>query len=342
METKPLPILPITMVGSYSIPSWLWLTRKSLLNNELGDLDVKEAFDDALRIAVYDQENAGIDIITDGEMRRQNFTSGFYELLTGIKPNPINRKLGVPLQDQVITYNVFQKILAPKGLGIIESFKKIKKETKKQIKVTCPGPLTLSNHLNPTEEYNDIKEIEHDLSKIINDELRELVSLGAEFIQIDEPSYTMQNATRQKEWTELLNKTISGINSKIALHICFGNRYGRPVTSDRSYEKLFPQILDANVDQFVLEFANRQMSEIDIWKRKNIDRELGAGIIDVKSATPENINQIINRINLILKYVKPDNLYLNPDCGFWETPRWLAIEKMSNMVQAVKHIRSKL
>ena len=122
METKPLPILPITMVGSYSIPSWLWLTRKSLLNNELGDLDVKEAFDDALRIAVYDQENAGSDIITDGEMRRQNFTSGFYESLTGIKPNPINRKLGVPLQDQVTTYNVFQKILAPKGLGIIESF----------------------------------------------------------------------------------------------------------------------------------------------------------------------------------------------------------------------------
>ena len=149
---------------------------------------------------------------------------------------------------------------------------------------------------------------------MINAEQTALVDEGADFIQLDEPSFAIVPGSL-RDWVELFNACVEGVNAKLALHVCFGNLGSRP-RGKRRYNWMFPELLDVKADQLVLEFANREMVESDLWKEFGVERELGAGLIDIKSFDVESPEDVAERIREMLRYVPAEKLYINPDCGF--------------------------
>jgi 5-methyltetrahydropteroyltriglutamate--homocysteine methyltransferase len=333
-------LIPTSTIGSYAPPSWLCVALDSIARGEFGETDVEETLNDAVRIAITDQEQAGIDIVTEGEMRRQDFVLGFYDLLTGIAEQPAPRTKGPDGHDQRGKWLALEPIKAPQGLGIIKEFVFAQTQTTKPIKVTCPGPFTLSGRIQTGDVYKDRIEVAYVLSEIVNTELKSLVDAGAPFIQLDEPSYAVY-PDRPQEFVQLFNKVVEDVNAKIGLHICFGNYRGRAV-GKRQYRPLFPHILDANFDQLALEFANREMVEIELWSEFPSDKELAAGLIDVKNYYVETPEDVATRLRTVLAHVEPDKLSITPDCGFSQTARWAAFAKLKTMVAGTEIVRREL
>ena len=287
-----------------------------------------------------DQERAGVDVISDGEMRRWYFVQGFYKRMTGVVPDPPLRKVGLYAYDSPPRYHAEEKVTVPDGLGIAAEFNYARTRTTRPIKVTCPGPLTLSIHIRPGEVYSDRHELAWEFAGVINSELKALVDAGADFIQLDEPSFAIIPGAFQ-DWVALYNACVEGVRAKLALHICFGNLASRP-RGKRRYAWMFPDLLDAKADQLVLEFANREMRESDLWQELGIERELGAGVVDVKSFYVETPEDVAERIREFLRYVPPEKLYINPDCGFFQLPRWLSRLKLEAMVAGTSIVRREL
>lgn len=335
-----LPLLPTTVVGSYALPSWLYAARELIHQGKFGRRDVQETLDDAVVIALTDQEQAGVDVISDGEMRRFDFIFGFYDYFTGLRTLEPPRKMGPPLYDSVVLYEVIERVTAPQGLGLVEEFTFARAHTQRPLKICCPGPLTIATPLRLRSGYKNLEELYWDLTAIVNTELKKVVAAGADYIQVDEPNVGV-GVPQVKKAVELYNACVDGVQAKIALHICFGNLRGRP-RNVRQYGPLFPAFLEARADQFVFEFANREMAEVDLWQRYNLARELGAGVIDVKSFYCESVEEVAARIRQLLKYVPAEKLVINPDCGFWETPRWIALRKLKAMVEGARIVRKEL
>ena len=242
MALRPQSLLPTTVIGSYALPSWLTTAIGEIDRGNYGSTDVQETFDDAVNIAILDQERAGVDVISDGEMRRGYFVQSFHKRMTGIVPDPPLRKVGPYGYDSPPRYHTVEKVTVPDGLGIIEEFKYARTRTLKPIKATCPGPLTLTMHVRPREAYNDRLELAWEFARVINSELTGLVKEGAEFIQLDEPSFAIVPGA-MRDWTDLYNACVEGLDVKLALHICFGNLGGRP-RGKRSYRWMFPELLE--------------------------------------------------------------------------------------------------
>src|SRR5205085_2534783 len=214
-----LPLLPTSTVGSYAIPSWLCAATAAIGRGEFGSQDVRETLDDAVRFAVMDQETAGIDLVTDGEMRRLDFVMGFYERLQALRKLPPTRTQGADGHDMRPRWEILEPLSAPEGLGILEEFEFCRSQTQKPIKVTCPGPFTLSGRLAPASIYRDRLEIADALAAIINVELRRVVEAGATWVQLDEPSYAVY-PDRPQMFVDLLNRTLAGVNAHVGLHMC--------------------------------------------------------------------------------------------------------------------------
>ena len=141
---------------------------------------------------------------------------------------------------------------------------------------------------------------------------------------------------------EALNAVLQGITVKTALHVCFGNAHNNSFSSPRRYRALYPRLLDARVSQFVFEYANREMSEIELWSEFPTDKEVAVGVVDVKAFRVETPEEIAERVRVALKHVPAARLWLVPDCGLWETPRWVAVAKLRSMVEAARTIRREL
>ncbi|MQG38975.1 MAG: methionine synthase [SAR202 cluster bacterium] len=339
MVTKS-PILPTSVVGSYATPSWLITAIQEMDKGNYGQTDIDETFNDAVKVAISDQEQAGIDIISDGEMRRWHFVQSFYKKMTGIQREPDLRKIGVYGYDSPARYKAVSKIEVPEGLGIIEEFDYLKTQTNLPVKMTCPGPLTLTIHVRPGEIYKNRIDMAWELADVINRELKSLVAKGANFIQIDEPSFAIIPG-EMDDWIDLYNATVKDVNAKLALHVCFGNLGSRP-RGKRQYEWMFPKLLDANAEQLVLEYANREMIEADLWSKYDIPNELGAGVVDIKSFHVETPEDVAERIRILLKHTNPEKMSINPDCGFFQLPRWLAYKKLQALVAGTQLVRSEL
>ena len=338
-DTSPL-LLPTTVIGSYAFPSWLWTSLEEIEKGSYGPTDIRETNDDAVNMAIMDQERAGVDIITDGEMRRYYFVQSFYKRMTGIVEDPPLRKVGLYGYDSPPRYHTVDKVTAPNGLGIVDEFKYARTHTGSRLKATCPGPLTITIHLRPRDVYKDRIDLAWEFAPVINAELKALVEAGADFIQIDEPSFSIiPGATR--DWVEMYNACVEGVDAKLALHVCFGNLTSRP-RGKRRYKWMFPELLDARADQLVFEFANREMCESGLWGELAIERELGAGVVDVKSFYVETPEDVAERIREFLKDVPPDRLYVSPDCGFFQLPRWLSYQKLETMVAGTRIVRREL
>jgi 5-methyltetrahydropteroyltriglutamate--homocysteine methyltransferase len=331
-------------VGSYASPSWLFASRRALRSGDFGPADIEEALQDAVRVAVCDQEETGLDILTDGEMRRQRFLWNIVERLGGLKIVPAQRKMGVMSYDSAPRFETTERVSAPHGLGLVEEFTFVRTLTKNPIKICTPGPLTLTMPITPKAGYTaeDYLALSYDIAELVNRELLQLVAAGADFIQIDEPSAAgRQPALPVEETVKLFNRTIDGVKAKIALHICFGNNQGRPAMK-RTYRPLFPGVLAVKADQFALEFANREMAEIDLWSEFGDDRELAAGVVDVKSMYLETPEDVAERIRVVLKHVRPEKLYLTTDCGFSASSRPIAKAKLRALVAGTHIIRQEL
>jgi 5-methyltetrahydropteroyltriglutamate--homocysteine methyltransferase len=333
--------LPTSVVGSHGLPGWVWLAREAMEQGRLGAIDMRELMEDATQAALLDQERAGVDVVTTGEMGRVRFIIGFYDHIRGIKTLPAPRRLGQPLWDTNTPFEVVEKIAAPEGLGIVEEFKLARALTQKPIKATVPGPYTLLVPLKLGGGYRDKATLLADLVEIVNAECKALVAAGATFIQIDEPHHGMY-AGSVHDVTRGINRAVEGVNAKIAVHVCFGNLYGRPFSAVRDYRNVFPTLGDLKASQIVLEFANRGMEDAARWKDFPKDKELGAGVIDVKAFKAETAADVAERIRAFLPHIPADRLWLNPDCGFWETPRWVVKQKLAALCEGAALVRKEL
>ena len=334
-------ILPTSVVGSHGLPGWVWLAREAMEAGRLGALDLRELMEDATQVALLDQERAGVDVLSTGEMMRVRFIIGFYDRISGIRALPAPRQLGQPLWDTNTPFEVTEKVAAPRGLGIVEEFRLARSLTDKLIKATVPGPYTLLVPLKLGGGYRDKDTLLADLVDIVNAECRALVAAGATFIQIDEPHHGMYSGSVH-EVTKGINRAVEGVDAKIAVHVCFGNLYGRPFSAVRDYRNVFPILGDLRCSQIVLEFANRGMEDPGRWKDCPPDKELGAGVIDVKAFKSETAEDVAERIRAFLPYIPPERLWVNPDCGFWETPRWVVRHKLTALCEGARRVRAEL
>jgi 5-methyltetrahydropteroyltriglutamate--homocysteine methyltransferase len=338
-----LPLIPTHVMGSHGFPGWFWGALEKIKAGDYGQTDVKETFDDATQLAIRDQERAGIDVICDGEMRRFFFVQTFYGKMQGLEDVEPLRKTGLYAYDSVPRYRAVGRVSVPTGLGVVDEFKYLKTQTDKPVKATVPGPVTLSIHIQirPGDAYNgDRLALTWDMVPAVNAELKALVTAGADWIQIDEPSAAIVPG-QIDEYVKMFNACVDGVRAKIGLHVCFGNLLSRP-RGKRSYRWMFPALKSARCDQFVFEYANREMAEIEDWKDYGVDREVACGVVDVKSFYLEPPEEVAERIALCAKYVPVDRLSAVPDCGFFPVPRWLAFEKLKRLAAGAALARKKL
>lgn len=336
-----LPLIPTSVIGSYALPGWLHLVLKAAEENTFGDADLKEAENDAVDTALRDQEDAGVDIISDGEMRRVGFfTASFYQHMTGIITRDQHRKTGVGGHDQREKYVAVEAIDAPDGLGLLEEYTYVKQRTNHMIKMPIPGPFTLSGRIDGGTLYKDRMEVAWALSKVVNAELKRLVDAGVKFIQMDEPSMSVHSSTPE-EFVKLFNQTVDGVEAYISMHLCFGNYLGRPVAK-RTYKPLLPHIFDMNLQQYALEFANREMAEIDILHQFPEDKDIAVGLVDVKNYYVETADDVAERLRRVLEVIPAERVTVTPDCGFSQTARWAAQGKLQAMVAGTKIVRDEL
>jgi 5-methyltetrahydropteroyltriglutamate--homocysteine methyltransferase len=338
--STPLPLIPTAVVGSHGKPSWWFASVKALEQGEFGPGDLDEMFDDAADTAIRDMETAGVDIITDGEVRRlDGYVDSYYAIIKGIQPLPVRRKAGPWGYDQQTRYEAVGRIETPAGgLGIVKEFEYLKGHTARRTMATCAGPLTFGSRIHPGAIYKGVVDVAERFAEVINEELKALVAAGAQHIQLDEPA---RGNVPGEEMARLFNLATEGVTAKLGFHICFGNRFGRS-RFPRSYAPYFPGILKARADQFVLEFAGRELSEVDLWQKYGDGRELGAGVIDVKGFHPDTPEEVAGRIRRVLQVCPAEKLTVNPDCGFGWSPRYMCNQKLRGLTAGAALVRTEI
>ena len=331
-----------SVVGSHARPSWFVAGLVAAERDEFGPDDLSEMLDDAVDVAIRDQEEAGIDVVTDGEMRRAGFfTAEFYRHLTGVRPLPSPRRLGAGGHDQQHRFEVTEPIAAPRGLGVVAEYHHARSRTRAPLKVTLPGPYTLSGRLRTGkgEVYLHRIAASEAFVPILRAELVALADAGATIIQLDEPSAAI-HPDAPADFAALFSEAVEPIVGRVRLaaHLCFGNYLGRPLAK-RTYRPILETMLDFPVDELVLEFANREMAEVEIvGEIAAAGRDVAAGVIDVKNYYIETAGDVAERIDRVLAVgVSPERLTLVPDCGFSQTARWATRAKLRALV-AGRHL----
>ena len=250
-----LPPLPTTVIGSYSMPAWLERAKNDFLQRKVSRHDLDEMYEAARKAAIKDQEVAGIDILSDGELHRDNMIDYFAERIPGV---------GVDLGSKRLYYDFYESVvrskLATGSLGLVEEARFLKQFSDRHGKISISGPHALVKRIR-NEHYPTEEAFALDLARVMNVELRELARAGATHLQIDEPYYS--GFPEDLPWAiKAVNALVEGVGASIALHICYGNRYGKP-SFEGSYRYLFPKILDAKVHTLSLEFARRVVDARD-------------------------------------------------------------------------------
>lgn len=337
-----IPLLPATVIGSWSFPGWYVKFCEDVARQPelFGPDDRQEALQDAVRLAVDDQLQAGADIVTDGEMQRVDFNLGFYDYLQGIKPLPQGRRWGPPAHDQRSRYVCLEPLRATQGLGLVPEFQRLRTITAGPVKVPVPGPFTLAGCLQGGTVYRNRTELTDALVPIVNQEMKNLVLAGVDFIQLDEPSFAC-HPQHPEQFLETIARTVAEVGAKISMHMCFGNYRGRAV-GWRSYAPLFPHVGKAPVQQLALEFASREMAEIELVRALPAPMEVAVGLVDVKNTWIEPPELVAQRLRTVLRYIEPERVHVTPDCGFSQTARFIAQRKLVNMVEGVRLVRREL
>ena len=349
MQPRPLRT---TVIGSYPFPAWLESACARL--GEFGKDDLAEMQDDAVICALHDQLAAGLDVITDGEQTRLDFNLSFYGYIEGLElEGAPPRRFGPPAHDQRGKHAVTGDLRAPRGLGVVEEFKRLQRIASSfvirhssfpTLKASVPGPYTLSGRVLPNAQYPDRYALTEALLPIVRAELESLVAAGCREITVDEPSMSCY-AHREdpKRFVDIFNRTVAPVAGKCRLstHLCFGNYKGRAVGL-RRYAPMFPAFLDFTLDEIHVEMASREFAEIAIIAEIAKRRDVAVGIVDVKSYYIETPDDIAARVKLCLQHAPADRLAFAPDCGLSQTARWAAKQKLANMVAGVESVRKTL
>lgn len=337
--------LRTTVIGSYPFPSWLEFA--SLHLDRFGSTDLAEMIDDAVIVAIYDQTQAGLDVISDGEQTRLDFNLSFYGFIKGISLESASpRVFGPPAHDQRGKHTITGDLRAPRGLGAVDDFKRLQRlaPAGPTLKASIPGPYTLSGRLIPNDQYPDRYAITEALLPIVRQELIDLVAAGCTEITVDEPSmscYAYKEDTAR--FVDIFNRTVEPIvgQCRLSTHLCFGNYKARAV-GPRQYKPMFPDFLNMQVDEFHLEMVSREFAELAMIEEIARVKDVSIGIIDVKSYYIETPTDVAERVRRCLEYAPADRLSFAPDCGLSQTARWAAKRKLQAMGEGVRQIRQEL
>ena len=349
MKAQPLRT---TVIGSYPFPSWLELACEQL--DRFGDTDRAELIDDAVSVAVRDQLEAGLDVITDGEQTRLDFNLSFYGFIEGLELESASpRRFGPPAHDQRGKHKVIGELRAPRGLGTVEDFQRLQRlaqsatgnpQSAITLKASVPGPYTLSGRLLPNDQYHDRYALTEALLPLVRDELAALVKAGCREITVDEPSMSCYaHKEDPKNFVDIFNRTVESVAGRchLSTHLCFGNFKGRAI-GPRRYAPMFPAFLDMHVDEIHVEMASREFSELELIQQIAAKKDVAVGLIDVKSYYIETPDDVANRVRACLKLAPADRLSFAPDCGLSQTARWAARQKLKNLCAGVGLVRKEL
>lgn len=337
--------LRTTVIGSYPFPAWLELAARHL--HEFGVADRRELQEDAVIAAIHDQVAAGLDVITDGEQTRFDFNLSFYGYLEGIETEKApERRWGPPAHDQRGKHVVTAEIRAPRGLGVVEEYQRLRRlaPSGPVLKASVPGPYTLSGRLLPGAVYRDRWAVTEALLPIVSAELTALCDAGCTEITVDEPSMSCYaHKEDPRRFVEIFNRTVAAVGgrARLSTHLCFGNFKARAV-GPRQYAPMFPAFLDFAVDEIHVEMASREFSELELISQVAAVRDVSVGIVDVKSYYIETPEDVAARVRRCLQHAPAERLSFAPDCGLSQTARWAAKQKLSNMVLGVQAVRREL
>jgi 5-methyltetrahydropteroyltriglutamate--homocysteine methyltransferase len=357
-------ILPTTMVGSYPRPHWY---RQQLLGRDVRvafkAVEHQEAYQDATEVVIHDQEEAGLDIVTDGQMSYDDYVGVIgsfcwymYERIHGFEPakEPHPSEIGAAVRTKEIELlsdwgGVINSGPVERGpIRLTDLYKIATRYTDKPIKVSVgAGPVNLAWHVY-FQHYKDARELSYALAPIFNAEMKDLVEAGATFLQIEDlgawlPLFT--DDAKDYEWiADVIAQCVDGVDAKIAWHFCFGNAWGNALSGifPKGYETVLPYYYDVPVEQFVLDYANREMAGIEALKSLPDDKEVAVGVLDIRTTMVETPEQIADRIRRVIEVVPPDRLYLTSDCGLKPLPRMVAKMKLKALVDGARIVRDEL
>ncbi|NEU57233.1 methionine synthase [Halorussus sp. MSC15.2] len=318
-----------TVVGSYPKPKWVDRAR-DLHEDEDADFDDdawQEAKDDAARLITDEHERAGLDVVVDGEMRRNEMVEYFAHRIDGYEFNgPV----------KVWGHNTFDKPSVVSDVEydetwLVDEYEFTASVSDRPVKVPITGPYTLANW-SFNEAYEDTEALANDLADLVNEEVEKLVEAGARYIQIDEPAL----ATTPDDHAivgDCLERIVDGIpdDVRIGLHVCYGD-----------YSRIYPEILDFPVDEFDLELANGDYDQLPVFLQEEFTADLALGVVDAHVAEVESVPEIKENIQKGLEVVPPEQLTVSPDCGLKLLPREVAYEKMVNLVRAAREVEQEL
>jgi 5-methyltetrahydropteroyltriglutamate--homocysteine methyltransferase len=339
-------LLQTTVVGSYPQPDWL-IDREKL--NKVGAPRVRareiwrvpeplleKAQDDATLLAIRDMEDAGIDIITDGEIRRESYSNRFATALEGLdldNPHHISPKPGL-------------KLAIPRVIGAIRRSRDVevrdmqilRRSTKRQTKITLPGPFTMSQQAK-NEYYKDDEEMAMAFAEAVNEEAHALQAAGADVIQIDEPWLRQDLAASNRYGIKAINRALRGLSAQTAIHLCFGYGTGFRVGKPNHYEFL-TELAESSADQISIEAAQIRLDLNVLTELPG--KTIVLGVIDLSSDVAETTEEVAGRIRHALKFIGPERLMPAPDCGLKFMPRELAFAKLSALSAGTALVRQEL
>jgi 5-methyltetrahydropteroyltriglutamate--homocysteine methyltransferase len=334
-------ILPVTTTGAWARPGWYDLLAP-LEEERFGPADLEELYRDYALLAIHDQEEAGVDILTDGEVRRKSWIRFIVKNVPGLEPREIPRLLGPHGWDQQETYRLTSPVEDLESTwDYVSEYDFLRAHTDRSVKMGMPGPFGLTTQLDFGDVYPSRSACAEALVPAIRADVQRLVAAGCTTIQLEEaltPGVIADDRTAA-EMVRLINKVVDGVSGcTFILHVCFGSSHRLPYAK-RTYKDMFPRLLDANVHGFSIEFAAREMSEIEIVGTWDRERILSAGLIDIKTHYAETPEDIIERVRICMQYRDPERIEISSDCGFRHVPRNLTIRKYQAASEAALHLR---
>ncbi|QIO24744.1 methionine synthase [Haloarcula sp. JP-L23] len=321
--------LMTTIVGAYPKPKWHDRAREMYENpdTDFGDSEWQEAKNDAARLITDEHERAGIDVVTDGEMRRNEMVEYFAERIDGYEFNGLVKVWG---------HNYFNKPSVRTEVEyddtwLVEEYEFTSSVADRPVKVPITGPYTLAKWCF-NEVYEDDATLAFEVAELVNDEIQKLVDAGARYIQIDEAAL----ATTPDDYAiveECLERIVSDLPDDVyvGLHVCYGD-----------YSRIYPEMLEFPVDEFDLELVNGNYEQLDVFKDPAFTKNIGFGVVDAHRTEVESVEEIKANIKRGLEVVPPEQLTISPDCGVKLLPRAAAYQKMANMVEAAREVEAEL
>lgn len=338
-------LFPTTLVGSYPQPDWL-IDREKLAGRFPPRVRMRElwrvpepflaqAQDDATVLAIKAQEDAGLDIVTDGEIRRESYSNRFATALAGVdldNPGTALDRSGHPNPVPRITGKI--RRLRPVQLDDLAF---LRRHTRRTVKVTVPGPFTMSQQAQ-NDFYSSEAELALDYAAAVNEEVRDLFAAGADIVQLDEPYMQARPEKARQFGLQALNRALEGVSGLTAVHICFG--YAAIIHQRPSGYSFLPELSACPCGQISVETAQSHL-DCEVLARLG-GKQIMVGAIDLSDMTVESAETVAGRIRRALKYLSPEQVIIAPDCGMKYLPREVAFGKMRAMVEGAKILRKEL